>query len=572
MKNVDSYELHIINESFDYRLYETKKSNFFLGVQNDLKKKLSLNLYFVGTFQMGISALYPIVEALMHNERVMGITDERIVLLTLFAITQILHVFNDDFKRIKEELKDQGLMEWANKVKETVLSVSRLFKFVAESFGKIVDAFTDMFAYVALAIPFEAVVLDLIMKHGLDTKTFPYEIGLIGVGVGIFSIKTLISKIWEKIKGKRNESYLIENNINDEHLLVSAFPGMRLISGFPGIGKSHFFRVMQQDGIKKVLDSDSTNFSWIEKGVRNPDFPNNYIDHIKKNKDKADIILISSHDVVRKALVENNIPFILVYPNRNIKEEYIARYRQRGSDEKFVKLLEDNWDKFIDDCEKQKGCKHVVIHSGEYLSNKIEDLMKDDEVNERLFGRKKEKHKVKTLKDWMFVKKGEPPMTFTEEENEKFQKEKRVIKKNYRKRLDRILLVCPYGEEKWENESVKSLLDPYGEEDWEENKNLYIIYVIGQDANFLAKKKIRKQGRWDDPYYEIAYKERHGRLVFDRGFNVNDPYPAKKVEEILNGTELVGYTTGFSNVRFDTLENIIQGTGINIDDINFMHR
>ena len=165
-----------------------------------------------------------------------------------------------------------------------------------------------------------------------------------------------------------------ENKVQEEPLVISAFPGMRLISGFPGIGKSHYFRIIQEDGTKKVLDSDSTNFSWIEKGVRNPDFPNNYIEHIKKNMDTADIILISSHDIVRNALVKNRIPFILVYPSREIKEEYIKRYKERGSDENFINLLQNNWDKFIDDCESQKGCKHVVIHSGEYLSDKIKEL------------------------------------------------------------------------------------------------------------------------------------------------------------------------------------------------------
>jgi len=108
-----------------------------------------------------------------------------------------------------------------------------------------------------------------------------------------------------------------------------------VISGFPGIGKSHFFRKNKD---KVVLDSDSSKFSWIEKGIRHPDFPNNYIKYIKENLayinplgvGKADIILVSSHKNVRDALVENDIPFTLVYPSRDIKEEYLQRYKDRG--------------------------------------------------------------------------------------------------------------------------------------------------------------------------------------------------------------------------------------------------
>lgn len=147
-----------------------------------------------------------------------------------------------------------------------------------------------------------------------------------------------------------------------------------IISGFPGIGKSHFFRLMKNSG-KKILDSDSSLFSWIEKGVRHPDFPQNYIDHIKENVYKSDIILVSSHNNVRDALVENEIPFVLIYPDRKIKDEYINRYKVRGSDDNFVKLLEKNWDNFIDDCENQIGCKKIIIKSGEYLSDKINELM-----------------------------------------------------------------------------------------------------------------------------------------------------------------------------------------------------
>jgi len=85
---------------------------------------------------------------------------------------------------------------------------------------------------------------------------------------------------------------------------------------------------------------------------------------------------VSSHNIVRDELVKNDIPFVLIYPNRNIKEEYINRYKNRGSDNNFINLLKDNWDKFIDDCENQIGCRKIIINSGEYLSDKIEYLGK----------------------------------------------------------------------------------------------------------------------------------------------------------------------------------------------------
>ena len=131
-----------------------------------------------------------------------------------------------------------------------------------------------------------------------------------------------------------------------------------LISAFPGTGKSHFFK----NSDLKVLDSDSSKFD-------KSNFPTNYISHIKENLGKADIILISSHLDVRNALVENRLNFTLVYPDKNLKEEYLERYKNRGSDEKFIKLLNDNWNNWISELEEQTGCNHIILKSGQYISD-----------------------------------------------------------------------------------------------------------------------------------------------------------------------------------------------------------
>ena len=89
-----------------------------------------------------------------------------------------------------------------------------------------------------------------------------------------------------------------------------------------------------------TLDSDSSNFSWIidDNGnkVRNPNSPQNYIDHIKENIGKYEFIFVSSHKEVRDALLDNCLFFYLIYPSSTRKEEFIQRYKQRGNDEKFI--------------------------------------------------------------------------------------------------------------------------------------------------------------------------------------------------------------------------------------------
>jgi len=142
----------------------------------------------------------------------------------------------------------------------------------------------------------------------------------------------------------------------------------KVISAFPGIGKTYFV----QNSNLRVADSDSSKFSWLYKGVRHPDFPWNYMEHIKELMGTIDIILVSSHRVVREALVENNIDFVLIFPERNLKAEYIERFKLRGNDMAFIDMISDNWDTFIDEMQNQKGCKIIELHSGQFLSQIIE--------------------------------------------------------------------------------------------------------------------------------------------------------------------------------------------------------
>lgn len=155
----------------------------------------------------------------------------------------------------------------------------------------------------------------------------------------------------------------------------------RVIAAFPGMGKTHLFNNCKD---KVVLDSDSSNFSWVvENGEkkRNPEFPSNYIKHIKENLDKCDIILVSSHEEVRNALIENEVYFELCYPSLDDKEIYIERYIRRGSPEAFINLISNNWDKWITDIDNMgmsddSYCTKVQFVGNFYLIDYIERTQK----------------------------------------------------------------------------------------------------------------------------------------------------------------------------------------------------
>lgn len=139
----------------------------------------------------------------------------------------------------------------------------------------------------------------------------------------------------------------------------------KVYSAFPGCGKTTYFNTTNRN----VLDSDSSKFD-------KKHFPDNYIDHIERNvlDPKIDKILVSSHKDVRDALVARGIPFVLVYPSRELKDEYIQRYKDRGNNDAFIELLDKNWDTWMDEMDGMEAPKgqtlyKVKLGSGQYLTD-----------------------------------------------------------------------------------------------------------------------------------------------------------------------------------------------------------
>ena len=150
-----------------------------------------------------------------------------------------------------------------------------------------------------------------------------------------------------------------------------------VISAFPGCGKSYVYNNFK-DEFEGILDSDSSQFSWVKDKdgnntkERNPEFPKNYIDHIKENIGKVEVIFVSSHKEVRDCLKLNEIEYVLVFPLLTMKEEFIERFRSRGNDEAFITFISNNWKKFIDELFEEEYPTKFVLND---LSKHIFDML-----------------------------------------------------------------------------------------------------------------------------------------------------------------------------------------------------
>lgn len=138
-----------------------------------------------------------------------------------------------------------------------------------------------------------------------------------------------------------------------------------IIYGFPGTGKTYAFNKAEELELD-LQDSDSSHFHWLYKGegftdpvldengkkVVHPAWPANYAQYIeltgREQECPPDYIFVSTHKEVMEAV--NNLGFVsfAVVPSKDCKDEFMRRFSERGSDEAFLKLMDEKFDEFVD--------------------------------------------------------------------------------------------------------------------------------------------------------------------------------------------------------------------------------
>lgn len=146
-----------------------------------------------------------------------------------------------------------------------------------------------------------------------------------------------------------------------------------IIAGFPGVGKSEAAKLIPS----VVMDVESSDYHWNEDKSLNPLWPDNYLDYVKilletdgleKYKDLL-YICISTHADTLKRLRKLQIPFVIAVPED--KEETIARYKERGNSEAFIKQLDEHWEEWMKDFEDY-DMPVLTVPKGHYLSELLD--------------------------------------------------------------------------------------------------------------------------------------------------------------------------------------------------------
>ena len=120
-----------------------------------------------------------------------------------------------------------------------------------------------------------------------------------------------------------------------------------IICGFPGTGKSTMAKFSQW------VDLESTPFkkNWLL-----------YAEVAKHMSDNGYTVMVSTHEEMLNALEQIETNYVVVIPPITDKATYLHRYDMRGNTYDFIRLLDENWEKWITAIvEKPTVLKTIVV-------------------------------------------------------------------------------------------------------------------------------------------------------------------------------------------------------------------
>lgn len=180
-----------------------------------------------------------------------------------------------------------------------------------------------------------------------------------------------------------------------------------IVFGFPGVGKSYAFEHQEELGLE-LQDSDSSHFHWMYeddefkkpvldedgKKVVHPAWPANYAQYIeltgREQEVNPDFIFVSTHEEVMEAILALGFISFCIYPDINMKDKFMQLYKDRGNDERFLKLMNEKWEEFVKGTEKRsmnsEKCIRFPIREGGKIQNVYDLLKRKPKIPMEFFG------------------------------------------------------------------------------------------------------------------------------------------------------------------------------------------
>ena len=107
--------------------------------------------------------------------------------------------------------------------------------------------------------------------------------------------------------------------------------------------------------------------------VDNPDFPNNFIQYIKENIGKVDVIFVDSDIKIRQWLDNAKIKFVIIYPWSSCLPEWIGRMYLQDYPDIIIRNKINGWHHEIYPVKEPYGNQLFRLSCGEYISERLID-------------------------------------------------------------------------------------------------------------------------------------------------------------------------------------------------------
>ena len=107
--------------------------------------------------------------------------------------------------------------------------------------------------------------------------------------------------------------------------------------------------------------------------VDNPDFPNNFIQYIKENIGKVDVIFVDSDIRIRQCLNEAKIKFVTIYPLSNCLPEWIGRMYLQDYPDFIIRNKINRWHHEVYSIQEPCGDRIIRLSHGKYISERFID-------------------------------------------------------------------------------------------------------------------------------------------------------------------------------------------------------
>jgi hypothetical protein len=129
-----------------------------------------------------------------------------------------------------------------------------------------------------------------------------------------------------------------------------------LCAAFCGTGKTYLCQKSNVNAIEIEY--------WKYKNLKEK-----FIQDIKEQIGEVDYIFLSTEIESLKLLHNEGLDIVLIYPKKELRNEYLDRYIIRDNPYDFIGTMMKYWDSTIDELQKQNYCKHIVLEKNQYIHN-----------------------------------------------------------------------------------------------------------------------------------------------------------------------------------------------------------